>query len=353
MIQKTKLLIIRFSSFGDIVQAVSIPHHFSENFLNSEVHWLVRDDYVELLEPQSSITRVISFSRKSGTMGLLKLAWNLFREDYTHVYDAHNNVRSNLVSFVFFLRKTLSYFTLKPKSFEYIQRPKHRIKRFFLFNFHINKFETPYIASFSFLEPLTKWGIGYNKRNLLGLNRFQISYSARDKAAVVLRELGLERFEFICLVPSAAWKMKRWPVSHWRKLVQKSPQQKFIILGGPKDRFCRDIAAVAPDRVFNLCGELTLIESCAMIELSKKVISGDTGLLHVADQMQVSCIALIGPTAFGYPASPRSITMHRNLECQPCSKDGRGKCSNKVYQKCLVDIRPEHVIGRAFDESVS
>ncbi len=350
-LRKTKLLIIRFSSFGDIVQAISVPYHFAENNPNSEVHWLVREDYAEILEPQTTIANVIPFSRNLGLLGILSLAWKLAGKGYTHVYDAHNNLRSNIVVAVFYIRKLVSIFG-GPGKFLFLQRPKHRIKRFFLFNFHINKFENPFIASFSYLEPLTKWGIGYSSRNLLGLNRFLVSSEAREKANSVLRELSLEPLSFITLVPSAAWKMKRWPVAHWRQLVKNCPDQKFIILGGPKDRFCKDIAAVAPDRVFNLCGELTLIESCAMIEISRKVISGDTGLLHVADQMQISTIALIGPTAFGYPASPRSISLHRNLDCQPCSKDGRGQCRNKVYQKCMVDIRPEYVIHKTFEDGV-
>ncbi len=351
MFIKTKLLIIRFSSFGDIVQAVSVPYHFSLNFLNSEIHWLVREDFAELLEPQPTINKVISFPRKLGLDGLISLAWNLAGDDYTHVYDAHNNLRSNIIMAIFYFRKFLSIFWGKTIRFEFLRRPKNRIKRFFLFNFHINKFEIPFVASFSFLEPLTKWGIGHNKRNLLGTNRFLISNEARDKAISVMSELSIEPFGFVSIVPSAAWKMKRWPVAYWRTLVKNSPSIKFVILGGPKDRFCREISAVAPDRVFNLCGELSLIESCAMIQFSSKVISGDTGLLHVADQMQIRTIALIGPTAFGYPASPRSIALHRDLSCQPCSKDGRGQCRNKVYQKCLIDLRPEYVSNRAFDEA--
>ncbi len=348
--QKNRLLIIRFSSFGDIVQAISVPYHFSENFINSEVHWLVRDDYAEILEPQSTISKVIPYTRSTGTIGLLRLAWKLAGKRYTHLYDAHNNLRSHIVMMVFILRMLLSFFTFNPYSFSFLRRPKNRIKRFFLFTLRINKFDKPFVASFSFLEPLTKWGIGYDSRNILGLSRFKVSDAAREKAVSVLRELSIEPLSFISLVPSAAWKMKRWPVPYWKRLIADSPGRTFIILGGPKDRFCKEITAVAPERVFNMCGELSLIESCAMIGFSSKVVSGDTGLLHVADQMQIPTIALIGPTAFGFPSSPKTITLQKNMDCQPCSKDGRGKCRNTLYQKCLVDLRPEFVAYKTFED---
>ncbi len=332
----TRLLIIRFSSFGDIVQGVSVPYHFTRKFPESTVDWFVREDFAQLLTPQKYITKVIPFSRSKSAIELIKTAWKLSGENYTHVYDAHNNVRSNIVMAVFILRAFSSMFGHELKGFRFLQRPKNRFKRFLLFRLRINKFEKPFIASKSFLDPLSKWGIHPNPKNLLGENKFFISQLAQDKVAEILKNTE----DFICLVPSAAWKMKRWPVSHWQKLIHEMPHAKFVILGGPEDNFCKEIAEVAPDRVMNLCGQLSLIESCAVAQRSTRLISGDTGLLHVADQMQISSIALMGPTAFGYPSSANSKALHTNLYCQPCSKDGRGKCYNDLYQRCLVELTP-------------
>jgi heptosyltransferase-2 len=48
----------------------------------------------------------------------------------------------------------------------------------------------------------------------------------------------------------------------------------------------------------------------------------------------------MGPTAFGFTRSIKIKTMESDLSCRPCSKDGSGKCSQKIYQKCMVDITP-------------
>jgi heptosyltransferase-2 len=79
------------------------------------------------------------------------------------------------------------------------------------------------------------------------------------------------------------------------------------------------------------------------VYLSEFVISADTGILHVADLFQVSGLALIGPTAFGHPTGSSLRVLERNLSCMPCTKDGRGKCSDSTYQRCMVEITPRMV----------
>ena len=147
----------------------------------------------------------------------------------------------------------------------------------------------------------------------------------------------------IILVPSAAWEMKRWPLPLWKKLISIMPDYKFVVLGGKEDHFCEELKEIDPARVENLAGKLSLVESCAMISKSELVISADTGLLHVADVMGVKALSLMGPTAFGFTTGKQIITMEVDLPCRPCTKDGRGSCSQDVYQKCMVDITPEKV----------
>jgi heptosyltransferase-2 len=154
--------------------------------------------------------------------------------------------------------------------------------------------------------------------------------------------------DFIALAPSAAWKMKRWPLSYWKKVIEFCPDKKFIVLGGPEDHFCQELEDLAPERVRNLAGKLNLIESCFAVSRSDMLISADTGLLHVADHMGKNTIALIGPTAFGHPSGPWVKVLETNLNCRPCTKDGRGHCKNKVYQSCLIQITPELVCQNIF-----
>ena len=141
--------------------------------------------------------------------------------------------------------------------------------------------------------------------------------------------------------------MKRWPIQHWKRLIEILGEFKFVVLGGPEDQFCSELERTAPDRVKSLAGRLNLAASSACLEFARLAISSDTGLLHVADQLGRPVLALIGPTAFGYPSHPSSETLEIELPCKPCSKDGRGRCVNTLYQRCLVELTPEIVAARA------
>ena len=93
-----------------------------------------------------------------------------------------------------------------------------------------------------------------------------------------------------------------------------------------------------------MAGKTSLLESFAAIYLSSYVISGDTGFLHAADLFGKHGMAIIGPTAFGFPAGENMKIMEVNIPCRPCTKDGSTKCTNIENRKCLMDIKPSAVV---------
>lgn len=328
----TKILIIRFSSFGDIIQGLPAISAVKNTFPSAEVHWLVRSDFQGLISSHPQLTKALTYNKKSGLTGLVRLAQQLHHENYSHLYDAHNNVRSFLL---IQLLRLFNIFSLRVPA-RLVTRPKNRIKRFLFFKFRFKVFPQPFRGAHSFLEPLKIWGVS-------------------DKMPAA-PQLFLEKSplptlpqNYVALVPSAAWPNKRWPVEYWKKLVPLLAPMNLVVLGGPQDTFCQEIADVDKERVLNLAGPLSLAQSCAVVASSTLTISADTGLLHVADQLGVRNIGLIGPTAFGYTSQPQSEILETTLYCKPCSKDGRTPCVNKIYQKCMKDILPEFVAQKAFE----
>jgi ADP-heptose:LPS heptosyltransferase len=237
---------------------------------------------------------------------------------------------------IFLVLFSLLRFKLPPKI---LVRSKNRFRRWLLFKFRMNALPKPFRGVASFQKPLLKWLSDEEVK----APQFFVDPTALAKAQETLGSAG----KVISLVPSAAWEMKRWPIEHWQKLILELQFENFVLLGGPEDKFCEQIRSVAPDRVKNLAGQLSLQESAAISSLSKLVVSNDTGILHVADQLGVPTIALIGPTAFGYPYHQNSQVAEIELWCKPCSKDGRGKCINDLYKRCLVEVTPSKVAGQA------
>lgn len=330
--QGQRLLIIRFSSFGDIVQAATIPASFHALFPGARVDWLVRSDFAELLTAHPYIDRVIAFEKSTGLKGLLRLALRLSGTRYSHVYDAHNNLRSKVVVFVLCMGRLI-----RGGWPRLLTRPKHRIRRWLMFRFRLPVLPKPFRGAESYLRPLAKWGLeSATVRGTSFWPACELSESVRHKVAKLPRPL-------IVLAPSAAWPMKRWPIEHWKELVLGFDRAGFAVLGGPEDTFLKELEQVAPGRVVDFAGRLGLSESAALMKEADLVIANDTGLLHVADQMERPTIALIGPTAFGYPSHVNSRTLEIELPCKPCSKDGRGRCRNSVYQRCLQELSPQAV----------
>lgn len=331
--EKNKVLIIRFSSFGDILQGFTIPRIIKQNDSDTEVYWMTRSDFADLVKTNSDVDHVIAFDRKLGLLGLLKLSFELKKIGFNNIYDAHNNVRS------FFVRTILQMTFPMPRV---LVRPKNRIKRFLLFSFRINLFPKPFRGRSSFEAPLKKWDLKFEDRKTVA--NFQFAEHQRQKVEDILKTIPSSRW--VTLVPSAAWEMKRWPIEHWKKFIALMPNDFFFVfLGGSQDLFIQEICNHDPSRCLNLAGKLSLNESSFLVTQSNWVISNDTGLLHQADLAGVNGLSLQGPTAFGFTTHPNLKTMEVNLPCRPCTKDGRGKCSLEIYKKCMVDITPESVVN--------
>ena len=329
-----KFLIIRFSSIGDIIQCMTAVDGILNHYPDAEIHWIARKDMSSFLAMDQRIHKVWGFDRQKGFKGLLEQAKQLKQENFDYVYDAHSNIRSIILKTVL-VPRWKRWFGIGPK---FTMRSKDRIKRILLFKFRIDRFPMPFKGMLSFRKPLEKWGINdYSKVN----EDWYFPAELKEKMdQEVMQNLKGEKSKLITLVPSAAWQMKRWPVSHWQKLVNLLPDYHFMILAGPADVFCEEIEEVAPERVLNLSGRTNLLESCYLVQKSNLVISGDTGFLHAADKFKIPALSLMGPTAFGFTTGDHIKTLEVDMECRPCTKDGSGKCKMKIYQQCMVDITP-------------
>lgn len=318
-----KYLIIRFSSFGDICQALPAAYKIRELDPHAEIHWLTRQDFSDLTRSATVIDRHWALDKKQGFAGLAKLVKNLKQENFTHVYDAHANLRS------FFVLVNL---WLHNWQIKWVRRPKNRILRLLLFYCRLNFLPKPFRGTHSFLWPLRTWFSDITLPSPLKLNI----------PAELPKNVG-DVSQAIVLAPSANWELKRWPEDYWVQLIKKNPDKKFLILGGPQDLFCNTIAQQGGAHAKSLVGQVSWAQSMQIIAQCQMLVSGDTGLLHYADVLGVKTIALIGPTAFGYPSRASSHVLEVELPCKPCTKDGNTRCRNTVHKRCLREITPETV----------
>lgn len=321
---------IRFSSIGDLTQALSIPPVLHDHFDSSsgqkcEVHFLTRSDFAELLTNNPSVQKIWTVNRKEGFKSLLKTIKALRSENYDLIYDAHNNLRS------FFVRHFV-------QSKQVVVKPMERWKRFLLLNFKINKFEKPFSGQRDLLKPLEQIGVTFK---LPPAPQIFFSSEVNQKMNLLMNNFNIRPSDFVVFVPSAAYPLKRWPIDYWKKLIQIYSHKKIVVLAGPTDHFTHELDQYT--HVINLTGKTSLLESAAIIQHAQFVVTNDTGLLHFSEQLGKNTIALMGPAPFGYPSRKTTQILETALSCRPCSKHGQGPCTNKEFQKCLRDITPEIV----------
>ncbi len=333
-----KILLIRFSSFGDVVQTLSVVAALKHRWPEAEIHWVTRSEFTPLIENHPNLYKTWSLDKKQGLKGLFLLAKGLHTTSFDRVYDAHNNLRSLFLGFYLF---SASLLTGKTTPLQ-LRRSIRRWKRFLLFKLGIDLFEKPFSGQRDLLEPLRAWGIAKipPKAPQLFLNESDFSAA---------RKYLPENKDYVALAASAAFELKRWPLAHWKTLLQswltQDKELHFVLLGGPEDTFINELVTLDSNRIHNLAGKLKLAESAAVVKHSRLLIANDTGLLHVGEQLGHPTIALMGPAPFGFPC--RRETTHileLELDCRPCSKHGQGPCRNPKYHWCMQGISPDLVL---------
>lgn len=320
-----KILIIRFSSFGDVVQAMNSSRALKLNFPEAKITWLTKKMFADFLQAESSVDEVITLEDFNSS--IWKIKGYIIKEKFDFIYDAHRNLRTFILRISLLLHFQFS---------KWIYRPKSRFKRFLLFNFKINLLPRPFYARDSYLTPIE---CILGKKMEFDQANFTINFS----------RMAIENFPFtqkpyLLFAPSAAWEMKRWPIDYWRHLIDKISQKITVVLvGGSNDLFIKDLYQENNSNVIDLTGRTSFLETFFLVQHSIYTLSADTGVIHVAELLNKAGGHLLGPTAFGRTKNKNIKIFEADLSCRPCSKDGRGNCKRKIYQECMKLLKPDMV----------
>ncbi len=149
----------------------------------------------------------------------------------------------------------------------------------------------------------------------------------------------------LALCPGAEYgEAKRWPSTHYAEVAQAYIQKgwQVCLLGSEKDKKVGDEILATEAKALNLCGKTNLTEVIDILALSQKVVSNDSGLMHIAAALDKPLIALYGSSDpnFTPPLSPKAHILSLNLDCAPCFK----RSCPKGTPRCLADISPDQVL---------
>jgi ADP-heptose:LPS heptosyltransferase len=246
---------------------------------------------------------------------------NLKEENFDFVVDLHHNIRSMQIKMA--LGKPASTFK------------KLNFKKWLLVHFKINKMPAIHIVD-RYMQTVDAFGI---KNDTKGIDYFIPQVDEVNIASLPPSHQN----GYIGFVIGAKHFTKQLPTEKIISICKKL-NQPIILLGGDEDvERAKTIKNAVGDIIYNGCGKYNLNQSASLIKQAKKIITHDTGLMHIASAFKKEIISVWGNTvpSFGFtpylPDAKSKIVEVQNLSCRPCSKIGYNKCP-KGHFKCMMLI---------------
>ncbi len=107
---------------------------------------------------------------------------------------------------------------------------------------------------------------------------------------------------------------------------------------------CKKVSTNIPEEldIINLCGKTSLEDAIDLMAMADKVVSNDSGLMHIASALEKPLVALYGATSpeFTPPLSTNATIIAKTVDCGPCFQR---KCP-EGHHKCLQTLSPDEVL---------
>jgi len=303
-----KILIIRYSSLGDIVITTPVVRAIYERFEGPQIDYLIDRKYAPVLKNNPYINEVITFSREESRI------YEFFRlrgilSPYDIVFDLQNKPFSRIISTVTDSPKRYTFSRVLMKRTK-PHKPVHILDMYseFLKGLDIELKDMSYKL--------------YYKRNRIG-----------NRAGIVIEASRLS---------------KRLSIEQILNITKGLIDLNFeIVLIGSKEsqEMARDISCrfegIIDTTGLNVEG---LIETVSTLSV---LITPDSGPLHIASALGIPTVAIFGSTSpeRWLPQDKNISLIYSNYECSPCSEYGTSICRELKSFSCITSISPDIIIG--------
>jgi len=322
-----KILIIRFSSIGDIVLTTPVVRALKTQ-QDCELHFLTKEKFSIVLGASPYIDKIHTFHDK-----LEEVIPALRKEAFDFVVDLHKNIRS------FQIKRALK----RPSA----SFPKANTEKWLMVRFKINHLPKEHLVD-RYFQAVQSLGVKNDGKGL--------DYFIPEKDFVDLEQYPLlKKKPFVAFVIGGRHFTKIFPAAKAASVISRL-KQPVVLLGGKEDHEAgEEIKRLCShEQVLNACGKLNLHQSSSLLRQSGLVITNDTGLMHIAAAFKKPIISIWGNTIpeFGmYPYEPGEenkvvISQVKNLKCRPCTKIGYSKCPKKHF-RCMIDQDEDFIVREA------
>lgn len=322
-----KILIIQTAFLGDVVLATALVEKLHAYYPQAQLDFLLRKGNEGLLKDHPLLRQVLVWNKQEGKYKtLLRLLSQIRSEKYDLVVNVQRFGSTGFLTAFSGARETVG-FEKNPFSRLFTRRYVHDVQS----------------------------GTHEVERNNMLIQSLTNAISAKPKLYPnqldFVKVEPLKQEPFICMAPTSVWFTKQYPQEQWVQLINSlDAKYKVYLLGSPADKqHCNEIISQSTSkRVENLCGQLSLLQSAALMRDAVLNYVNDSGPMHLASALNAPTCAIYCSTVprFGFgPLADFAQVVEREepLYCRPCGLHGYKACPEGHF-KCAREIKTEQLL---------
>jgi ADP-heptose:LPS heptosyltransferase len=313
-----KILVIRFSSMGDIIYTTPVVRCLKKQLPKAEIHFLTKPAFQYIYENNPYVDKLL-FLKPT----LFETIKTIKAEHYDYIIDLHNNLRTTLIKL-----------NTRIKSSTYKKQP---ILKWLSLKFNIKLIKPIHLVE-RYMEAVSFLGVKNDEQ--------PIDYYIKTDHQLNQLLPASHQNNYVVFIIGATHFTKRMPNE---KIISicKQINHPVVLLGGNDVKANGQEIATKAANVYNACGITTLDESVFLVSKAVSVIGFDTGLTHIAEAFDKPIVSIWGGTApelLGVQPYKikEALVAGVDLPCRPCSKFGLAECPLGHF-KCMNDM-PENII---------
>jgi len=325
-----KILVYQTAFLGDLILTIPLINAIHKVFNNPEIVVVVRGGLGDLMREQDGVKEVIEYyknGRDGGFIPFVNLIKRIREENFDIVFAPHRSFRTTMIMLFSGVPERVG-FKESALSFVYTKRvsrtdASHEIEKNLLLLRVMNN----------------SFGMDHD------ILKLKIRDDIYEKVEKKLSEYGVTPHDpVVTVAPGSQWGTKRWLPEGFAEVISRLHKEgvKVVLVGSEGDReIARNIEVSSGYGLINLCGFTSILESAAIISISRVLLSNDSASVHLASLTGTPVVVIYGPTipAFGFsPYGVEHIIIEsKDLKCRPCSSHGPQKCPEGHF-KCMKQI---------------
>ncbi len=325
MNQGPSVLIIQTAFIGDVILATALVEAIHAEIAGAVVDFVVRKGNEELLVGNPGLRHVYILDKKRKYASLFELSAQFREKRYDYVINVQRFATTGLLT-VMSGGKVKIGFNKNPLSFLFSRSVRHEIGKVH-----------EVTRNLCLLAPL---GVKATARPRLYPSPLQF-----DKVR------SFKSVPYLTVSPASVWFTKQWPEERWIEFLSRVQRFQVYLLGSDEDSaLCHRIAeARGGSALTNLAGQLSLLESAALMKDARMNFVNDSAPMHLASAVNAPVTAVYCSTIpdFGFgPLSDVSFVVEteQKLDCRPCGLHGFRQCP-KGHFRCATTIVAEQLLA--------